>query len=405
MARSPGVPAPHRRAAVAMAVVAFLAAVLAGCAPAAPDRDSGATRLTAVVTVHAGEAAVVADGHSAPAGGARLEAGDSVTASGADALIELAWSDGAVTRLGPGTEFTIDQPAGARDERGSQTGGVTWHRPAERDGAPYGVRIDGAVVTERGPFFAVDCRNGQCRVVSPIAHAADAGTITTFRWGDGMTTVGTQRGATWSELFADPWAKRNADLDAAAGFAPVTEAFAAQPERAALSGTYDVTAVGTTLECTGGGCAGYRLTPPGAVRTFAFVFGTDCTRGMPCVPQVTTEFSDLNSGERLTRTLDLRFADATYAWGFSDRIPLCVWTNADRTTEPTGSGENALSWTARPTAAAIVDGAFVVTSLTGTSLAGTTIVERTDTSRYPGCDYWEVAWSATGAVEMTRRVG
>lgn len=406
MGRSPEATSPRFRAALTGALALIVAGALSACTPTATESepDQPAAPLTAVVTVHSGEATVTAEGQTVIAAGTRVGAGDAVAATGTDALVELSWSDGAVTRLGAGAEFTIEQPAGALDERGSQTGGLTWNRPAERGGEPYGVRIEGANVTNRGPFFAVDCRADPCRVIAPVA-ADEVGTITAFRWGDETTTSVASRAATWGELFADPWVQRNADLDAVAGFGPVTDAFRADPALAALTGTYDVTAVGSTLECTGGGCADYALVTPGTTRTFTATFGTDCTRGLPCVPQITTEYGDLTTDERHSRTLDLRLSGAEYTWGFTDTVPLCVWTHTNGLTEPTGTGLNALSWSVRPKAAEMVDGEFVVTALSGTSRAGTAIIDRTDTNRFPGCDHWEVEWAATGTIELTRRVG
>lgn len=387
-------------------VLALCAGVLTACT--AQPGGAEPPPLTAEVVVHGGTASITDAAGDAAEADAPLVAGDTVAAAGEDALVELRWSDGAVTRLGAGTAFTIGGLDPADDARGVQEGGVTWNREARSDSEnarPYGVRVAGDLVAERGSFFIADCRSGTCRIAATGGEGGD-GSRTTFRRLGTADVVTSDRLAAWGEIFGDPWAVRNAELDAEAGFPPVADAFKdADPARAALTGDFDGVIVSRSKTCTGGGCGYYGFNKPGGTVTRRFTFQSDCSQGIPCLPTVTTAYFELGTGAAKERTVPLHFDGTTYTWGFSDRIPLCIWTYGDGSKAETGAGQNTLTWSATPGEAAIVDGAFVVSELSGTFDGSTTIIERTNRKKFPGCDYWEVEWASESAIAFTRADG
>lgn len=389
-----------------MAVFSILlvTAGMSGCAPTPEPGPTPEPPLTATVHIHAGDADVTgADGDSvAEADGAEVTAGAIIEAVGDDALVELAWSDGAVTRLGPQSRFRLGGADGSDTTRGEQIGGLSWNREAAagKEGE-YAVRSAGTVVADRGAYFVIDCRSGPCRVTGVGGGGGD-GSKTTVRRGE-LTAVGTTRAATWGELFGDPWAQRNADLDAEAGLPPAAEAFEdAEPGRAALSGTFDVVVETLTADCTGGDLACATVRSVGSVRNLTYTFGEDCTDGIPCRATVTTQYTDLATNETQSREVPLRFDGTSYLWGWVDSFPACLWDCGDGRTDETGRGDNGLSWTAEPTEAAVVDGAFVVTALSGGASAYMKTVTVVDSGRFPGCERWQSDWQTTSSIEMTR---
>ncbi|SBS73915.1 hypothetical protein [uncultured Microbacterium sp.] len=389
-----------------MAVLAVLLATagLSACAPVPEPGPTPEPPLTATVHIHAGDADVTgADGDTvAEPDGAEVTAGAIVEAVGADALVELAWSDGAVTRLGPESRFLLGGADGSDTTRGEQIGGLSWNREAAAaEEGEYAVRSAGTVVADRGAYFVIDCRSSTCRVTGVGGGGGD-GSKTTLRRGS-LTAVGTTRAATWGELFGDPWAQRNAELDAEAGLPPVTDVFEdAEPGRASLSGTFDVVVTTVTSECDGGDLVCDTISQTGRVRNLSYSFGTDCSDGIPCAPTVTTQFTDLATGKTQSREVPLRFDGTRYLWGWVDRLEVCIWDYGDGRTESTGSADNGLSWSAEPTDADVVDGAFVVTAMGGDAAAYVTVLSPVDSGRFPGCERWQADWDTTSTIELAR---
>lgn len=207
------------RAVIVGALIAALA--FAGCT-AEPDRDptpepsepsmtsAPLESVQATLAVHAGAATVQSAAATADAAtGDVLAEGDVIAVAGENALIELTWSDGAITRLGDGSSFTVGAPA-ASGERGRQAGGLSWNRmpPPIVDElsarvAAYVVLLDGDDhVSDRGELFVVDCRDALCRVTG----AADPPPPELCESDPGGTAA---------------WVDANVALDELAGFVPI----------------------------------------------------------------------------------------------------------------------------------------------------------------------------------------
>ena len=83
--------------------------------------------------------------------------------TGATGMAEIAYFDGSLTRLGPGTTYDIEQlERSGRDRRivGSLDVGQTFHRVAKVSGTDsrYEVKTSSAVAVVRGTEFAATCR-------------------------------------------------------------------------------------------------------------------------------------------------------------------------------------------------------------------------------------------------------
>ncbi len=395
-------------------LLALTALVISACT-ATPEPDATqaeeAQPLTAVVTVLEGSVRVTdAAGTTIdpPTDGSEfvVREGDRVVASGDDALVELAWSDGAITRIGAATTFTIGGIDALDTARGVQDGGLSWNRESEAsDAEPYGVRVDESFVTDRGEYFVVDCRSQSCRTVG-VGGAGGDGSKTTYRDAETETAVTAGMPANWGELFSDTWVQRNAELDEDVGFAPAADAFmSADPSRAVLLGNYDTVQTVVDSACTGGACADYELpVPVGKVSQSVMTFGQDCSRGIPCLATVEATTTRVVDRVETRATYDLAFDGAGYSWRLFENTAVCIWTYPDGTKENVGAGDNVITWQATPTAAEIVDGQFVVTSLTGQGRSEVTISEPIDRGMYPGCEYWELQWHNETTMTLERQV-
>ncbi|HEX5730511.1 hypothetical protein [Microbacterium sp.] len=390
--------------------VVFAVAGLTGC-NAPPGGTDGSPPIEATLAIHSGEAAVeTADGTGDGADGETLAAGDVVTVSGQDALVELTWSDGAVTRLGPDTSFTVGAPGDRLGARGLQSGGVSWNRvsaarDAEEDAAPYVLAVDGASpVSDRGELFVVDCRAEACRIAGTGGGGAD-GSKTTFRRGLIETEVVGEMPVSWEALMVDPWAEANAALDEAGGLAPVADLFAdAEPSRGVLEGTFDVLRTGRERSCSGARCSELVLIQPGETRSLVYTFNRDCLPASGCATSVDTQFVDTDTGAVNDENVPLVTSAETFTWGRDVEGSICLWTYEDGFSTETGHQANSIRWSVTPSKAEIRDGVFVVTELTGTAEASLKIVEHVS-PEFPGCEALEVEWSGASDLVLTRRDG
>jgi len=335
-----------------------------------------------------------------------LMPGDTIVTGGADAMVDIAWSDGALTRLGPGTTFTVGDPAGMLGARGRQDGGLTWNRVSPADGTTaYAIDVEETGRTrDRGELFVVDCREQPCRVRASGGAGGD-GSLTSVRRNAVETVVDSARLATWTELVSDEWAERSAALDSEAGLTPVEDLFTdADPSRGVLEGAFDVVRTGVEAQCTGPLCADLHILQPGKVRELTFVFHVDCAAAGSCEASVDTQTISTMDGSLLDATTALVAGADQYTWGTDDRRALCIWTYADGTTEEVGSALNTVRWSVTPTAAEVRDGRFVVTELRGRTQSDFSILERSGAA-YPGCEQFEAEWSGVSDLVLTKRGG
>jgi hypothetical protein len=400
----------HARASAVWCAV-FTVVLLTGCTAGAGGSDESPP-VEATLTIRSGEVTVeTADGQAAGADGDVLAAGDVVTVSAADALAELTWSDGAVTRLGPDTSFTVGAPGERVGARGVQDGGVSWNRvvPADADAeaaiTPYvlGVR-DADPVSDRGDLFVVDCRAESCRIAGTGGGGAD-GSKTTFRRGLIETEVVSEMPVSWEALMVDAWAERNAELDEEAGMVPVADLFAdAEPSRGVLEGTFDVLRTGRERSCIGESCSQLVLLQPGETRELVYAFHRDCASA-GCATTVDTQAIDTGTGGVIDETVPLITGADTFTWGTDNEGSICLWTYEDGATAETGRTANTIRWSVTPTKAEVRDGVFVVTELQGAAEASLSILERVSSAAFPGCEAFEVEWSGASDLVLTRRDG
>jgi hypothetical protein len=385
-------------------IAAVVASVLTGCAPPATEPDEAGP--SATLQVHAGSATIESGDSAAPsvapASGTEVAPGDVVTTVGDDAMIDIAWSDGAVTRLGPDTAFTVGDPAAVLGSRGEQRGGLTWNRAAADDD-DYAIDVVGAGRTrDRGELFVVDCRADPCRVLASGGLGGD-GSVTSVRRTGVETVVDSSRLATWSSLMSDEWARLSNELDVKAGLTPVEDLFAdADPSRGVLEGTFDVVRTGVESECTGSQCDALVLLQPGQVRNLEFVFHEDCDADGVCASRVDTQTINTSDGSIIDTTTDLVSGADTYTWGTDDTIAVCIWQYADGTTVDVGSARNAVRWEVRPTAAEVRDGRFMVTELRGRAWGSLETVEPPG-AEFPGCEAYLLEWTGESDLVLTKR--
>ncbi|WP_344062194.1 hypothetical protein [Microbacterium pumilum] len=385
----------------------ILCGALAACAPPAAD-DGGPPTASAVLAIRAGEAEVDSgDGPEAAEDGQDLAPGDVVTAVGDGAIVELAWSDGSVTRLGPDTVFTVGSPGEPLSTRGVQEAGISWNRVADVDqdaGAtvPYIVDVaEGERAGDRGSLFVIDCQATPCRIVGTGGSGAD-GSKTSFRRGGVTTEIVSGDPAAWNQLMVDEWAAANADLDVEAGFLPVAELFNGEdPSRGLVDGTYEVLRTDTGWNCAGQGCSSLRSRSLGETRTLAYRFHTDCPEeGGPCSTMVDTQAINTLTNEIIDSTVPLVSGAESFAWGTDDTGAVCIWTYADGSTAETGQTRNLIRWEVTPTHAEVIDGVYRVTELTGGSVASLKIVEHTSPA-FPGCETLEYEWDSSADLVLT----
>lgn len=378
------------------------ALAIAGCSAPAPDAIPAPQ---ASVVLHQGGATVeTEDSVVVATDGMPLSPGDTVSTEGDDAMIDIAWSDGAVTRLGAETTFTVGDPASALGNRGTQAGGRSWNRVAsERDGGDeYTIVVSGlGPTTNRGELFVVDCTAAACRIAGTGGSGGD-GTLTSFRRTDVVTVVDSARLATWREIVSDAWAEQAAAIDAKSGLVPVEDLFAsADPSRGVLEGTFDVVRTGRTRECSGPGCATMYLLQPGESRELVFAFHSDCADGA-CAASVDTQTLSFADGSIIDQTVPLVAGAEEYTWGLDDSRAICIWTYEDGTSVDVGVRENSIRWRVVPSKAEIVDGVFTVTELRGETHSQATVREPVS-AEFPGCEQYQADWVGTSDLVLVKR--
>lgn len=361
----------RRRSALAIGVVAGL--FLGGCGAVSTPGP--------VLTVHSGSVTVTdAEGRSLAGTDldTALPGGATVLATGEDALIELAWPDESVTRLGEGTSFVIGD-----DSRGLQRGGVTWHRVSEQGSGSYRVTLeDGVLVEARGTGFVIDCSTGSCSIAVFESEVLADGTPVSFHtWAeirDGLP-VG-HRPLAWSELFGSEWMRKNAALDTP-HFVSAQELYRnADPTLAGLWGVFSGHVIKDVFDCEGWPCDAHPIQfelDQELPRSYAFEI--ECSSGFPCSGVVITDYVRTTTESRTLQeaTVPLSFDGAVYSWSLHDEFATCRWP--DGTTE--GRTSSTVTWQVWPTAAEAIEpgwswgGDFLVTALEGRATSEVRILE------------------------------
>lgn len=382
----------------------MLAGLLAGCTPE-PSPSAPVVEPIAHVVVHDGTA-TVSDSQRASAravDGHVLSPGDViVTDDRADTMIDVAWSDGAITRLGPGTAFTVGAPAELLGDRGTQQGGITWNRVphAEDD---YVIELAGqGRASDHGEVFVEDCTRTPCRSAATGGIGADQSRVS-IRTNGSTALVDDARLASWHDLTATEWLQRSAQVDEAAGLTPLGDLYQdASPSRAILDGSYDVTRTRTSWSCTGVPCSSAAPRPSDDDIHLTYVIHSECTVSA-CAVTMSTQIVDVLTRAVSDATVDVISSAASLHWTVDKSLPICRWTYGNGTTEDVGRFRNVVDWQAEPRRAEMRDGAFVVTELHGSSTGSDAITAAVDRGRFPGCEAYEIEFSTSYDMVMTRK--
>lgn len=138
--------------------------------------------------------------------------------AGEDSLVEIAWSDGSITRLDSNSSFKI----GADKDRGQLTDGRSWHRVSEKGSDNFDLMLsDGTDIATSGTGFMAECdaKSNDCSV-----FLLDGGltvgdtTLDPLTWttvADGK--VGEVQPLTWTDASTPDFAKENLKLDGSEG--------------------------------------------------------------------------------------------------------------------------------------------------------------------------------------------
>jgi hypothetical protein len=223
---------------VTLAVVMLMAVLASGLAWAADSSGTGssgskksaAAKPFATLRVLAPSAQVRRVGATtaiAARDGLRLRQGDTVLTDAAG-LVQVDYTDGSLTRLGPTTEFTIDvltEERGAHQTRGGLSVGETWSRAAKvTESGSFEVRAGGTTAAVEGTAFAFGCVETPGGKVCTIIDVVDPVAVTTASGGlaklDPATSVvstddelGAKSPVTYEQLAANPFIVQNLLLD------------------------------------------------------------------------------------------------------------------------------------------------------------------------------------------------
>lgn len=221
------------RGAVALAVLAVLTSACGGGTAAPPD---GSLAAVGVIDVTAERREVQQDAFVVAEDGDPLFEGDDVRTD-EEGFAEVRYSDGSLTRLAPGTEFTIVDLAGTStlpEVRVRLDVGETWNRVRKVTGSEGRFEVETAVgvAAVRGTGFVVRCLvRDQCEVIvfeGEVDFILPDGTVVSIGAGE-QVTFGTEgevarETLTEAELADEQWIGRNVPRDEASGrFVPSNE--------------------------------------------------------------------------------------------------------------------------------------------------------------------------------------
>lgn len=304
-----------------------------------------------------------------------LAPGSAIATAAASAT--LTWPDGSITRLAPGSRFTIGD---GMDSRGELASGRVWNRVAtQAAGSTYTVTTPVGTLTAKGTAFVVSCvpdelcgvtvLEGTVTATPEVGAAADVTAATTTKIGlDGVQPA---TPVNWDMAFGDPWVLESADADAAADFPTAAElATAIGPSFASVEGSY--LAIRTVVDCQPDPaiCTGSRAIGDVAERTYTFAL--DCSAGYPCQGTAITEFSQ--NGQSATETVPVTFDGTTLTWARDAMEPSCT----DDTGVGHGTTHSVITWTLTPAAAEPGDGKYVMSGGTGTVTASNERIDLAD---------------------------
>src|SRR5512143_3251521 len=383
-----------RRVAVVLAAVL----ALAGCGPAPTSGtfDSISGDVTAV------------DGGGHPialADGAHLPAGAILTVSGGDAVAEIAWRDGSITRLAGGTSFEVGgTDAAGSSVRGTLLSGTAWNRVGASPAGGFALGTPSASVSATDAVFVVACDELGCEV-SALSGSVDSGA--THLDGPASATLDRTGFAAsaplpWDAALGDAFAQDNASLDADAGFGNAAVLYAgSDPGLASIRGTLSGTGTYEQIDCSGSGpdCATIDQDSVGDTKDVDFVFDIDCSAGIPCFGTAVIPVQTVGDAASHDEAVPVVFDGATYTWAeTSGPDPRC--TNGDGTTE--GESVNTLTWSLTPTEAKVIDGEYVVTAATGTGRFALAVTRAPDPAS--GCSDLVNEWTIAESYSLSRDI-
>ncbi|TXJ06849.1 MAG: hypothetical protein E6Q27_03000 [Aeromicrobium sp.] len=322
---------------------------------------------------------------------------DTVVTAGENSLIELSWSDGSITRLGSQGSMKV----GEGKNRGQLLTGQSWHLVSTKGSGNYNLTLgDGSKVTTSGTNFITDCdaAGKDCNVFLLDGNLSAAGKkLTPKTW---TTVKGGKAGAvnplTWTDVASTEFAKKNSALDGDKGTSLEELYKDADPALASLTGNYKGKITATSADCLKGDCSPANLPKKGEVGDRTYSFEISCGKRLPCTGKSNTSWSELSTGKVKKSLVPLAFDGTTYSWTLKLSGPLCVWTDG----KEEGKFSNPITWNAKPTKAAFVNGDFVVTQITGTATASSSVAKPVSSTE---CKPWEFAWKSDSTFTATRQ--
>jgi hypothetical protein len=345
-----------------MAAAGLVSVVVAGPVRASSPPGSGAA--AGVV----GEAVALAAGvvWRAGAGGAYasvaarqpVAVGDGVRTD-ATGFAEVAYADGSLTRLDVETEFEVvalTDEAGSPVTRTALGVGRVWNRVQAVGAASGGFEVvtSQATASVRGTAFLVSCLTVDSCDFSVMEGVIDVvladGSVVTVT---GPATLNVTGGVAsgpvplgWDGLFGDLWLVANTDLDVEAGYADRATVYSAYgPAYASMVGTF-AGEMTWSVACSPNSCEEMNIgAPPDGPVTVEVA--NNCT-------------ADGCSVAVGSRTLAFDGAAWAAAESTTDSQPWCI---NGSTGQESGVTVMASSRRLTPTAAAVVDGAYLITEM------------------------------------------
>ncbi len=302
--------------------------------------------------------------------------------AGEDSLVEIAWSDGSVTRLDSNSSFKI----GADKDRGQLTDGRSWHRVSEQGSDNFDLTLsDGTDIATSGTGFMAECdaKSNDCSVFL-LEGGLTVGdtTLDPLTWTtvtDGM--VGEAQPLTWTAAPASDFAKENSKLDGSKGTSLEDLYKNVDPSLASPKGLYVGKHTFTAVDCQKGDCVANKVPKKGEVGDRTYEFAIECGKRLPCQGQINTSWIDTKAGTKKS-LVPLTFDGKVYSWNLKNTHPACVWS-AEFTE---GTITSTLAWTAKPTKAEFLNDDFVATEIEGTTHSKNTTTKAVDS---PACKKFE----------------
>ena len=313
-----------------------------------------------------------------------------ISPAGIGSIAQLTWPDGSYARLAGNSRFVV----GTSGAVGTLRRGMAWIRAGKTASSFQVGTHAGAVEATSSSLFIVNCST-TC-TASDLSGVLTVGKGSLRKLSTAKITTGVPKAAPllWDSVFGDAFAKKNASLDSTAGYPKSSQLYAgSSPVLASLTGAFSGLRKLTKASCSGPGSFCDAVVS-GNTGSRTYTFAIDCTTGIPCAGKAVTDVAH-SAGEPDTHPrVALKFDGDNFTWTLHSAGPYCTVDGQD-----TGELTVNLTWTAHATAAAVVNGAYVVTKLSGT-LQGSEV--RSKEAPNPSCAPFVTTYTEQGAFDVAR---